>query len=367
MTHSSQVFFLSPLPSISFLQPPQFFFFFFFRLSWWPPQSVLCPTKLSVAVSHTSTFTLRGKKQSRAEEEDYGYCAMDIWLACTHFCSSWRDAVTHCVFILYVCAGCRALSRRDGKLHLTASSVPKNIFTLYHLISFFSLLFSPAPLQQYMYFLSLLPVASPYPLCSNDRLPLLAPVTTPATLEASDSVKLSGISLQCQGYFRRSSFLFKMWMIKGPIKYLKNTWVLSNGSQILKSTWHAIKKRKGDNSRRMTKQIRSTPFPGFLPQLPLGSFFLPVAQGGGDERETGYIYHYSAPCMHNLLEKDRPQWHTQIIHGNRRLPSTEQEYHSSILWYTDTLIWKCEIGAPLKNLPKKNPVFLLLSLHVSAV
>lgn len=65
--------------------------------------------------------------------------------------------------------------------------------------------------------------------------------------------------------------------------------------------------------------------------------------------------------MHNLLEKDRPQWHTQIIHGNRGLPSAEQEYHSSILRYADTLIWKCEIGAPLKNLANK-PVFL----HVSA-
>lgn len=71
-----------------------------------------------------------------------------------------------------------------------------------------------------------------------------------------------------------------------------------------------------------------------------------------DERETWYIYHYPAPYTHNLLEKDRPQWHTQIIHGNRRPPSTKQEYHSSILWYMDTLIWKCEIGAPLKNLPK---------------
>lgn len=209
MTHSSQVFFfsLSPLPSISLLQPPQFvsffFLFFFSRLSWWPPQSVLCPTKLSVAVSHTSTFTLRGKKQSRAEEEDYGYCAMDIWLACTHFCSSWHDAVTHCVFILYACAGCGALSHRDGKLHPTAPSVPKNAFTLYH----------PAPLQQYIYFSSLLPVASPYPLCSNDRLPLLAPVTTPATLEASDSVKLSGISPRCQGYFWRS-----------PLSSLRSGW-----------------------------------------------------------------------------------------------------------------------------------------------
>lgn len=191
-------------PFLFFSPHSSFFFFFFFHLSWWPPQSVLCPTKLSVAVSHTSTFTLRGKKQSRAEEEDYGYCAMDIWLACTHFCSSWRDAVTHCVFILYVCAGCRALSHRDRKLHLTTSSVPKNTFTLYHLISFFSLVFFSRSLATVYIFLSLLPVASPYPLCSNDRLPLLVPVTTAATLEASDSVKLSGISLRGQGYFRRS-------------------------------------------------------------------------------------------------------------------------------------------------------------------
>lgn len=77
-----------------------------------------------------------------------------------------------------------------------------------------------------------------------------------------------------------------------------------------------------------------------------------MVQWRGDERETWYIYHYPAPYMHNLLEKDRPQWQTQIIHGNRRPPSTKQEYHSSILWYMDTLIWKCEIGVPLKNLPK---------------
>lgn len=118
-----------------------------------------------------------------------------------------------------------------------------------------------------------------------------------------------------------------------------------------------LKKDKEGNPGRMTKQICTLLFH----DVSLICFFRillqPAAQRGGDERETGYIYHYWAPCMHNLLEKDRPQWHTQIIHGNRGLPSAEQEYHSSILRYADTLIWKCEIGRPLKNLTNK-PVFL---------
>lgn len=107
----------------------------------------------------------------------------------------------------------------------------------------------------------------------------------------------------------------------------------------------------------MTKQICTLLFHDVSLICRFRILLQPAAQGGGNERETGYIYHYSAPCMHNLLEKDRPQWHTQIIHGNGGLPSAEQEYHSSILRYVDTLIWKCEIGGPLKNLTNK-PVFL---------
>lgn len=168
-------FFFSPRSRPFLFFSPHSSFFFFIRLSWWPPQSVLCPTKLSVAVSHTSTFTLRGKKQSRAEEEDYGYCAMDIWLACTHFCSSWRDAVTHCVFPLYVRAGCGALSHRDRKRHLTALSAPKNTFTLYHLISFFSLLFSPRSLATVYIFFVPAPCCVSLPSLFQWQAPPLSP------------------------------------------------------------------------------------------------------------------------------------------------------------------------------------------------
>lgn len=68
----------SALCFVSTALPPSIYF-----QTWCPPQSSVCPTKLSVAVcqSHINSQPWRGGNRAGRKMENHGYCWMDIWQA----------------------------------------------------------------------------------------------------------------------------------------------------------------------------------------------------------------------------------------------------------------------------------------------
>lgn len=159
--------------------------------SWWPPLSVVCLTKLSVAVcqSHINSQPW-GWNRAGWKKESLVFCGMDFWLVCTCFCTY----IIH-VYMSSLCANIIMyflLKETNWPLLLLicllSPKPPRSPSRPYFILSFLSTpscnFFSPCSLCR-------LPPAFLF----KWQAPLLAPVTIAATLAASDSVKLRGSSL----------------------------------------------------------------------------------------------------------------------------------------------------------------------------
>lgn len=69
--------------------------------SWWPPQSVVCLTKLSMAVSHTSTLSLRGETDQSGERRKMMVTVGWTYDWCEHIFAYIFCSVCACMYYKY--------------------------------------------------------------------------------------------------------------------------------------------------------------------------------------------------------------------------------------------------------------------------
>lgn len=173
------VFFFSlPAPIRFFSSTPTvrcfFFVFFFVYLGGLPRVCCVQPSCLWLSVTHQLS-PLGGRNRAGRKRKT---------MVTVQWTSDWRVHIFvqvdmmrwHVVYLRCMCARDAARFHTETeKLHLTAPSVPKNTFTLYHLVSFFSLLFPPRSLATVYIFFVPAPCCVSLPSLFQWQAPPLSP------------------------------------------------------------------------------------------------------------------------------------------------------------------------------------------------